>query len=261
MGLCWQLPETRPTPCRTQINPYTSISLPAGTLTYSWPYTLSSPPVAGMVVPTDIALSASGALLGQALINYTSPTTTTCSRQVTAVTGGSVQWSDTFAVNANQLRYGCLGMPVRLSPDGTGIAVSDSLSTTSATNIYSNGVLVTAVPGWVVGWLDNNRVLVNQYTKPSLQPLLYAASSIYSATGTLLAAPALPAMFSIDVVSPDSIYDPGSGLTNEPANVIYSLSTGAPIWTSFSPAPQGLGAIAGSDVVFQTGNQIVLEPY
>ena len=236
-------------------------SLPAGSLTYSWSYTLSNPLTAGTVVPTDISLSASGTLLGQVLVNYTGPTTTTCSRQVTPVAGGSVQWSDTFAVGANQLRYGCFGMPVRLSADGSGIAVSDSLSTTSATNIYHNGVLVTAVPGWVVGWLDTNRVLVNQYSQPSMQSLTHAASSIYSASGTLLASPALPPMSRFDVVGPDSIYDPGSGLTGEPSNVIYSLTTGAPTWTSFSPAPQGLGAIAGPDVVFQTGSQIVLEPY
>jgi hypothetical protein len=143
-------------------------------------------------------------------------------------------------------------LPVRLSPDGTQVAVSNAKSATSVTNLYSNGTLVTAVPGWVVGWLDNSRVLVNSYTQTNNAPM-YNGSTIYSSSGAQLSAPSLPELQSLQVVSADSVYDPGS-------NAIYSTTTGMATWTSPSPSTE-VGAIAGSSVVFASGSQVVVQPY
>jgi hypothetical protein len=230
-------------------------SLPSGTLSHSWPYTVIDPTPQGEVLPFEISLSGSGTVLGQVLATFNSQGGggVSCSRQVTAANGGPVLWSDTFMTGANPFLTACAGLPVRLSPDGSGVAVSNNLSATSGTNIYSNGTLVTAVPGWVVGWLDNNRILVNNYMMMNGAMPQYLSSAIYSSTGAKLAAPALPQLLSLDVVSADSVYDPGS-------NAIYSTTTGMTIWSSAS-ATLRVGAIAGANVVFASGSQVLVQPY
>lgn len=144
-------------------------------------------------------------------------------------------------------------MPIRLSSDGTKVAVSNSKSTASATNLYNRGTLVTAVPGWAVGWLDDSRILVNSYTLTHTSPVTYSGSTIYSSSGSKLGAPPLPELQSLQIVSADSVYDPGS-------NAIYSTTTGMATWTSASPST-GVGAVAGSNVVFASGSQVLVQPY
>jgi hypothetical protein len=220
-------------------------SLPSGTKTNGWPYSFASYAQGG-TLPSEITLSSSGTALGQVLGR--SNGVLTCSRQVTAVSGGPVLWSDTFLPAPP-----CVGLPVRLSPDGTKVAVSNNKSDTSGTNIYSNGILVTAVPGWVVGWLDDSRILVNTYTLSRLGTPAYTSSTIYSSAGTRLAAPPLPELQSLQIVNAGSVYDPGS-------NAIYSTTTGTATWTSGSPST-GVGAVAGSDVVFASGSQVLVQSF
>jgi Putative Ig domain len=223
-------------------------SLPSGSGINSWPYSYPAN-AQSAILPFEITLSGSGTALGQVLGTLNGVTGAwTCSRQVTAVTGGPVLWSDTFTPVLP-----CLGLPIRLSPDGTKVAVSNNKFATSATNVYSNGTLVTAVPGWAVGWLDDSRILTNSYTLTNGNPDPYSGSTIYNSSGTKLVDLPLPELQSLQIVSADSVYDPGS-------NAIYSTTTGLATWTSASP-PTGVGALAGSNVVFGSGSQVLVQPY
>jgi len=214
-------------------------SLPSATVIASFPYTfqLVSP------VLTDFTLAASGSTIGQviALNDFSSYT-----RQVTPITGAPLIWSDTG--NSN---------PILLSPDGTLIAEYNTPgSTSSATNIFKNGSVVAAVPGAAVGWIDNNRLLVNLYQDsgpPMDTVIVYAGCAIYSATGVQLSTPALPELQSIQSVNSDSVYDPSH-------NAIYSLTTGQPIWTASFPGV-GVGTVAGPYVVYESGHSVVIETF
>jgi hypothetical protein len=151
-----------------------------------------------------------------------------------------------------------------LSPDGTFIGVSNQSivgagAISYSTNILHNGTLVTAVPGFAIGWIDNGRILVNQYSATGDLIVGYTGAAIYSSAGVQLATPPLPELHGIQTLTTDSVYDPFH-------NAIYSLTTGQPVWTG-SFGSYGLGAVVGSYVVYQTGgpyepgHSIVLETH
>jgi hypothetical protein len=169
-------------------------------------------------------------------------------QQVTDITGSTVIWSS-----------GTELIPVLFSPDGTLIAASNASAPipTAAANIYQNGTLVGAVSGAPVGWIDNNRLLVDSYAaNEACDCFLYSASTIYSPSGSVLSSPALPAFTSLQTATPNTVY------SNE-YNVIYSLTMGASTWTGTPPAnaPNSLGAIAGAYAVVVSGTQVRAEPY
>jgi hypothetical protein len=248
-------------------NTLTIYSLPSGTLLNSFTYATSCAATLETCL-WDFTLSASGTMLGQ-VIGTWDGTSWTCSRQVTALIGGPVLWSDTVADTGsafNDPGGPCSGVPIRLTADGTEVAVSNykfNRPNQGTTNIYKNGTLVTAVPGWTVGWLDADRILVNNYGTLAGDPAVnYLGASIYNSSGMKLADLAypnlLPEFNSFDVVSADSVYDPSS-------NAIYSLTNGMATWTSASPLlptyEYTLGAIAGPNVVFASGHEIVSQPH
>jgi hypothetical protein len=215
-------------------------SLPSGALTNSFPYTANTSPWL-----FDFSLSASGTLLGQVLATETS-LGTSYTRQVTATTGGATIWSDQGQDRNN---------PILLSPDGTLIAVSNGTpSFLSATIIYKNGTLLTAVPGFAIGWIDNNRILVNSYTSPanSSPPYTYSGCAIYDTTGAKIATPALPELHTIQTVTSDSVYSPE-------LNSIFSLTTGQATW--ISPYNNKVGAVSGPYVVFEAASQVFVDSY
>jgi hypothetical protein len=208
---------------------------------------------------TSISLSASGAVLGETFLP-----TATCVSQTVVLPGTSPSWCGTAGA----------GWPV-MSPDGTLVAESPSgtfeLNGTGTTNIYLNGALVTTVMGYPVTWTDDNTLLTFNYAQqPHSIEYEYSGSALYSATGQLLGAAPLPvAVFSAQTLSPTLLYDDGN-------NTIYSLTTGAASWASGSPAlgypDPAFGpnyaaganypsAISGPNVVFQSGNLILAEPY
>jgi hypothetical protein len=242
-------------------NTLTIYSLPSGTPLKSYTYAATCAATA----PTclwDFTLSASGSVLGQVTGTYDG-TNWACSRQVTAVMGGPVLWSDTTTGGGWEANGApCTVVPIRLSADGTEVAVSNykfNRPNQGTTNIYKNGTLVTAVPGWTVGWLDADRILVNNYGTFAGDPAVnYLGASIYNSSGMKLAdltyPHLLPELDTFDVVSVDSVYGPA-------LNAIYSLTNGTPIWTSASPILYNSGAIAGSNVVFASGHEIVSQPY
>ena len=214
-------------------------AMPTATLINSFPFTFGLYPF-----PTDMTLSASGTTLGEVLYASSLPS---FSRQSIAITGGAPTWSDTSHITQTE--------PVHLSPDGTLVAVSSGSPDSNSggaitTNIYQNGTIVTSLSGWAVGWLDNSRLLVNNYS--TNQPV-YLGANIYGPTGTQLASPPIPELRSIQLVTSDLVYAPS-------INQILSLTTGAPTWVS-GDATVGLGAVAGSEVVFLSGNLVLAQPY
>lgn len=92
----------------------------------------------------------------------------------------------------------------------------------------------------------------NAISRPGGVPV-YTGSAIYSSSGIKLAAPPLPELQSLQALSSDSVYDPSS-------NTIYSTTTGAATWTTASSST-GRGAIAGSNVVFASGSEVLIQPY
>ena len=206
-------------------------SLPSGNVISSFPYTeqLSTPFL------TDFTLATSGTTIGEVIGS---------ARRVTSITGGPVIWSDTGN-----------STPILLSPDGTLVAEYNlAQSNVSVTNIFKNGSLVTAVPGAAVGWIDNDRLLVNQYilTFP-FQDTLYTGCTIYSSAGVPLATPSLTELKSIQTVNSGSVYDPSH-------NAVYSLTTGQSAWTGSFPST-GVGAVSGAYIVYASGHSVVLESY
>ena len=231
-------------------------SLPSGNVIVSYPYTAAL--TSSSTFPSEFTLAASGATIGQVFETGTAsgwyPTAT---RQVTPIAGTPVIWSDTGGID--QLTGGF--NPIFLSPDGTLIAVYNlAQESASVTSVYKNGTLVTAVPGAAVGWIDNDRLLVNQYaTSRYGPPDPYSGCTIYSSAGAVLATPALPQLQSIQTINSDSVYDASS-------NAIYSLTTGQPIWTASYPNSgpgllTGVGAVSGAYVVYESGHSVVVESY
>ena len=226
-------------------------SLPTGTLQYTWP----AP--ANLYFPPDIELAASGSMLGQlpqAGENLLA--------QVTAPTGGSTS----LVVSVN----GGRGSILRLSPDGTLVALAasgiyqDVVTALPATNLYQNGNLVTAFNGFPSGWLDNSRLVVNNYsstTSEGYTAYKYSGCTLYGSNGSSTGgACALASQITqFQPVTSDLIYSPE-------LNQVVSVSTGAIAWTSANPNdllgnPIVGGAVAGSQAIFLTGIGLVSQSY
>jgi len=235
-------------------------SLPAATVSYTFPYTSQDPQQAGETLPFEMTLSGSGTVIGQGLEVYAGVVPTgswSCSRQVTAVSGGAPTWSQSLGQNCIIGPFEIRNDGFRITADGTLIAVSSSKDQDASTNIYSNsdGALLTAVPGWAATWLDSSHILLNNYTLLTGTDLVYTGSTVYNSSGNETSAPALPELGRgdpVQVLSADSLYDPY-------LNSIYSVSTGQATWTSPSPST-GIGAVAGSGVVFASQNLVLIQP-
>lgn len=235
-------------------------SLPDARLLYTWPYSFSG------TFPTDIALSGSGAVLGQVLANSTSYT-----EEAGPSTGGSPIFSSTIDFNSYQVPPPA----IRVSPDGTGFATSTGLPANATsdqpggTNILHNNSLVTTVMGYPVGWLDDGHLLVE-----------YASSgcTVYSPTGQstgpcLLPGPtAINAFTVVQPVTSDTVYGIDTiDFPPPPAdNYIYmrvaamlSVSTGSVSWASgdLPLSPGAVGAVAGGRVFFIAGGQVLAQGY
>jgi len=217
-------------------------SIPSGTVTGTFSY----PAPAGLL--SDFTLSGSGATLAQARRG--------CSVQVSPTSGSPIIWSDTFLPY-----YEDLCGPILLSPDGTLIAVNDdTVAVSKIVTIYQNGQQVATVPGAAVGWIDNGRLQVNQYTQTA-NGSVYSGCTIYSSTGSVLATPPLPELGAIQTVTSDTVYAPNR-------NTIYSLTTGQETWTSPYPPDSWnnfgtawLGTISGPYVVFESGDKVIAVKY
>lgn len=202
----------------------TLFSVPTATPINDWPST------------DAFSLSLSGTTVGRASISADA-------RYVTNATGNMTILTDSTGRFA----------PV-LSPDGTHIALSSGtgLNTTDpsiTTLIYQGSMLVNAVPGHAVGWIDDGHLLVQTYKANNNAPyiILYDKSQIYDALGNLVASPPLPvAITGFDAVSSTAIYPNGK-------TKLYDAFTGAQLWSSPFPL-DSIGAAAGS-VIAQAHQQ------
>ena len=69
----------------------------------------------------------------------------------------------------------------------------------------------------------------------------------------MLAKAPIPEFYTMNVVSPTSVYSPE-------LNIIVSLTTGATAWASGN-ASRRLGAVTASQVIFASGSRVLVQPY
>lgn len=213
-------------------------SLPSGSATNSWPSQVSSV----TAYQSAFTMSADGGTLGLILLG--GGTVPTVTREVVPTAGGPVIWSD----NPNPSNPYSL---VELSPDGSMFAVSTVGASGYTTSIFTGGQITTAVPGQILGWTDSTHILTSQFTYGKF--IFYAGAAIYDTTGALTSNVNIPQIQNFLPVSSSSIYYP-------PQNTIYSLTNGSSLYTS-PLTTTGVGAIAGTQVVFATGNRVVVDTY
>lgn len=226
-------------PPDTNVNIY---SLPSATLINSFPF--------GPAIPVEISLSGAGTVLAM-----TPSSTSGCDAEAIAITGGTPIWCATT------------GTPntVQISPNGTLVAASTAPARGgTTTTIYTNGALTTAVNGWVVGWLDNTRLLAEQFGQENMNPSpVYEGADIFNSSGTNLGPAQIPQIQSLQVVTSNSIYSPQT-------NTIISLTTRATSWASADESCGALdtvcqeasaGAVTASQVIFSSGALVLAQPY
>ncbi|MFZ0392557.1 MAG: putative Ig domain-containing protein [Terracidiphilus sp.] len=228
-------------------------SLPSGTLSNSFAFTAQSAP--GLL--TDFNLAASGATIAQIETFGTSGSSPGYSLEIEPVSGSPTILSLAPSPSGTVL----------LSPDGTLAALNVlTVQTTSMQSnysfsvpIYQNGQLIATLGDVAVGWIDNGRLLLNQYV-PNPQDayaVVYSGCTIVSPTGATVASCSLPELQSIQPVTSDEVYVPNQ-------NTIYSLTTGQATWTSpYPPDPPWIsgGAISGPYVVFEWQGQVIAVMY
>lgn len=196
------------------------------------PYTQNSGTYA-----TDITLSSSGNLLGQALISASGAI-----RQVTASSGGAVLWSDSGS-----------SQPIRLSLDDTLIAASSAAvgNANVTTNVYLNDVQSTAVRGWSADWLEGNLLLQVVPQTEGSSAVVFNAAGIKQSTLSSTAQISGP----LQPLTSTAFYDSST-------NAIYSTATGGVTWSSALYGGISLpGTVAGPSVVYINNNQLIAEPY
>jgi hypothetical protein len=253
----WQSLQSSNQAMQTTDSTLNVYSLPSATLSTSFPYAFPGTAL------TTVALSGSGTVVAE---TFNSPTTA-CLIQVIAVAGGAPIVCDNTSGDVS----------VHLSPDGTLATTSPAGTVNMSTRIYNNGTLVTAVPGYAFGWLDNSHLLVDNYTVEGNDNnlLLGTGLTIYDAAGNqvgtspvlttdqILIAPGATSLYDVDV------------------NSIVSLSSGATTWACGSASsilPSFIGFVAGgageqtypsgvaagltaSQVVFASNNVVMAVPY
>jgi len=236
-------------------------SLPSGNVVSSFPYSAGS----GSSALFDFSLSSSGTRMGRVTGTFQQTAAGSSwlfTRQVSHIDGAMV-WSDNPSPYNNDAYY--LAPPF-LSPDGSLIAATlgPRKSQDSVTSILKDSVGgLGSFPGYAVGWIDNNQLLVNNYSLDANGYLRYVSCSIYSATGALLANPPLPELARFQPARAGWIYDPSR-------NTIFSSTTGQPVWKASFTDPyarldpitnRAVGAVAGDFVVYKSGPRIIAEPF
>lgn len=168
----------------------------------------------------------------------------------------------TFLTDAFQLSPNFRGSPpIALSPDGTLAAMcdfaSESPTASATTNIFSGGRIVGTAQGYPVGWLDNERLVVNAFEGLDGSPnvALYAGTFICDAQGAVIAS--LPVPGEIDGFT---VLGGGTQIYDAETNTIYNVSSGSVAWTS-SDSPQSLGDVAGNFVVMANDHQVLVETH
>jgi len=186
--------------------------------------------------PLNIDLSGNGTVLAQTFSGGTAA--------ANPVNGGGATWST--AANC---------VTIHTSPDGSQIgcnaALNDQSPTPATSQLFANssGSQGTALPGWVMGWLDGGHILVNHYKLFGGNLPLFDHATVNDSTGAELSTSGLPALKSVQVLAVDSVY-------SQDRNAIYSVSSGAATWLS-GTVSRGVGAVSGSNVIFTSGPYVL----
>jgi hypothetical protein len=169
--------------------------------------------------------------------------------------GWDTGWSVLDMPSGTSIFYTAEGYTgVRLSPSGRRWALMRSLSDgfMSSFVVYDDGTLVGAAEGVAVGWIDEDRLLVQTFDWDQ-----YAGMAIVDTTGAIVATPDLPIVHRFARVDADRIYVPQY-------DAIYSLTDGTAVWTSAVANPLAYRqseALAGDGVVTKVGHLLYFETY
>jgi len=220
-------------------------TLPAATLSRSFPYTWSGSPHF-----FDFSLSASGSRFGRITGTLGSGA---FNREIDGASGTIL--SDVLAhwhVADKEISFYPYP-PILLAPTGPGIALPDQgRLSTATTRIYSDATLVSAVPGYALGWLADDRLLVDTYA-PQGYSDGFAGSRLYDAAGNFVATSPLPQIASLQVVSDTRVYD-------RLYNVVYDTGDGTVVWSGPDLCCSE-GAVAGPYVLFAADGHLVAARY
>jgi hypothetical protein len=231
-------------------------SLPSGNPINTFPYSYYADPDSDSPL---LSLSQTGTVI--ALGNGSDAPTCTSEIMVVSVRGGTPVYC--LPVIPPVWRFA-------LSPNGTLGAVSAGpiYSNLGSTNIYNNGTFTAAVPSVAVGWLDDNRLILNDYVSvgnyPPPEVIASNGTVIYDAAGKKVGTTPFLGLGPFQVVSAanNAVYEMG--------NTIVSLNTGATTWASgnfaFASAsmfcPCGwTSAVSAAQVIFASDNLVLAQPY
>jgi hypothetical protein len=125
--------------------------------------------------------------------------------------------------------------------------------------VYTNGVLSASVAGWVVGWIDESRMLVHRYVRyrPTDPYGVYGGAFVVDANGVEMATTTLPAFYEFQRID-------GNDLYIADLSSVFEISTGAELWHSalgvLPVTANPVGAVAGDYVIYAAGAAIRAEP-
>jgi len=218
-------------------------SLPAQSLITEWPASYGI----GSTFPFDFEMSDAGDRIGQVLGRF--DTSWNATHQVMRL-DHSIVWSDTRAIGPGVPS----DVPIHLSGSGSLTAFPDrAANQNTGANIFNDATLTGATVGWPVGWIDDSRLLVNQYTPVSGNPH-FSGVVIVNAAGAPLATSAFPEIHHLQRVAPNTVY-------SRELNSIIDVTTGNTVWSSASAFPASTqGAVAGNFVFFASGSTVRAEP-
>jgi putative Ig domain-containing protein len=126
----------------------------------------------------------------------------------------------------------------------------------STSRVIDGNTLAGTLPGWVSGWLEEQRLIVNTFILMPPNFITFNGARIVDPQGAVIASTPIPRIDYFEVVSANQIYAPQ-------LNEIRDLTSGNPVWTSAStdPSPgERMGTVAGNNVVFTTGSRVRIEP-
>jgi hypothetical protein len=216
-------------------------SLPSKTIVNEWQHSTFS--------LTDFDLAESGAAIGQGLSERNVSGIRTWS--VTTPAGAPV-WTTSEPISS----FETFDAFIRLSPSGAYYATpsGERDERETVTHIYHDGVLSSAVPGFAIGWIDDARLLLIRYRRSSHgNQDEFETMVVADALGQPLATPAMAATGRMQRVNSSSIYSPE-------LNQTLDVQTGSALWSTDAPYAPLTGAVAGSNVVFQSRATVRIEP-
>jgi hypothetical protein len=159
-------------------------------------------------------------------------------------------FSDTVAADLTASGY--RASMLMLSPDGVHhAALSGTPDPNVGTSIRSGSTLVGAAPGIPNVWIDNNTLLIDRLVYERFGTVGYLQSDIVNLAGQVQTTLNLRGVGPLQAL-------PGNRVYSRLLNRVYSLANGAVVWSTTTPHA-GAGAVVGNNVVFMSGNRIVVE--